>query len=126
MDATPGRIIFNERIPQDLGFVDRSDPDKKFDLEIDVHLSAKKQLGKIIDKCIHVHGFNVTAEVLDSHQGAWATNIRPRARITVAVADMLVPDDKASPDRMKPSSRSPRSTKQYKPRLLSRTRSATA
>ena len=49
VDATPGRLIFNERIPQDLGFVDRSDPSKKFDLEI-MFTCGKKELGKIIDK----------------------------------------------------------------------------
>ena len=65
VDATPGRLIFNERIPQDLGFVDRSDPSKKFDLEI-MFTCGKKELGKIIDKCIRVHGFHITAEVLDS------------------------------------------------------------
>ncbi|MDY5959605.1 MAG: DNA-directed RNA polymerase subunit beta', partial [Agathobaculum butyriciproducens] len=54
VDATPGRLIFNERIPQDLGFVDRSDPSKKFDLEI-MFTCGKKELGKIIDKCIRVH-----------------------------------------------------------------------
>ena len=68
VDATPGRLIFNERIPQDLGFVDRSDPSKKFDLEI-MFTCGKKELGKIIDKCIRVHGFHITAEVLRLHQG---------------------------------------------------------
>ena len=67
VDATPGRLIFNERIPQDLGFVDRSDPSKLLDLEI-MFTCGKKELGKIIDKCIRVHGFNVTAEVLDCDQ----------------------------------------------------------
>ena len=65
VDATPGRLIFNERIPQDLGFVDRSDPSKQLDLEI-MFTCGKKELGKIIDKCIRVHDFNKTAEVLDS------------------------------------------------------------
>ena len=94
VDATPGRLIFNERIPQDLGFVDRSDPDKKFDLEI-MFTCGKKELGKIIDKCIHVHGFNVTAEVLDSIK-AMGYKYSTKGALTVAVADMLVPDDKAT------------------------------
>ncbi len=60
VDATPGRLIFNERIPQDLGFVDRSDPSKQLDLEI-MFTCGKKELGKIIDRCIRVHDFNKTA-----------------------------------------------------------------
>ena len=55
VETTVGRIIFNQPIPQDLGFVDRSDPEHLFDLEIDF-LVGKKQLGKIIDRCIKVHG----------------------------------------------------------------------
>ncbi|MDY3618550.1 DNA-directed RNA polymerase subunit beta' [Agathobaculum sp.] len=93
VDATPGRLIFNERIPQDLGFVDRSDPDKLLDLEI-MFTCGKKELGKIIDKCIHVHGFNVTAEVLDSIK-AMGYKYSTKGALTVAVADMLVPDEKA-------------------------------
>ena len=94
VDATPGRLIFNERIPQDLGFVDRSDPDKVLDLEI-MMTCGKKELGKIIDKCIHVHGFNKTAEVLDSIK-AMGYKYSTKGALTVAVADMLVPEDKAS------------------------------
>ena len=55
IDTTVGRMIFNRPIPQDLGFVDRSDPANRFKLEIDF-LVGKKQLGKIIDKCIKIHG----------------------------------------------------------------------
>ena len=93
VDATPGRLIFNERIPQDLGFVDRSDPAKKLDLEI-MFTCGKKELGKIIDRCIQVHGFNVTAEVLDAIK-SMGYKYSTRGALTVAVADMLVPDDKA-------------------------------
>ena len=64
INATVGRLIYNEPIPQDLGFVDRSDPAHAFDLEIDF-LVGKKQLGKIIDKCIRVHGFTIATEMLD-------------------------------------------------------------
>ncbi|MDY3711214.1 MAG: DNA-directed RNA polymerase subunit beta' [Agathobaculum sp.] len=94
VDATPGRLIFNERIPQDLGFVDRTDPDKALDLEI-MFTCGKKELGKIIDKCIHVHGFNVTAEVLDAIK-SMGYKYSTKGALTVAVADMLVPDDKAT------------------------------
>ena len=59
IDATVGRILFNEHIPQDLGFVDRNDPEKKFDLEIGFKV-RKKELGKIIDKCLKVHGTPMT------------------------------------------------------------------
>jgi DNA-directed RNA polymerase subunit beta' len=93
VDATPGRLIFNERIPQDLGFVDRSDPEKALDLEI-MFTCGKKELGKIIDKCIHVHGFNKTAEVLDSIK-AMGYKYSTKGALTVAVADMLVPENKA-------------------------------
>ena len=92
VDATPGRLIFNERIPQDLGFVDRSDPAKKFDLEI-MFTCGKKELGKIIDKCIRVHGFHITAEVLDSIK-AMGYKYSTKGALTVAVADMLVPEGK--------------------------------
>ena len=65
VETTVGRIIFNQPIPQDLGCVDRSDPEHLFDLEIDF-LVGKKQLGKIIDRCIKVHGTAKTSEVLDN------------------------------------------------------------
>ena len=64
VDATVGRLIFNARIPQDLGFVERND-ENLLDLEI-MFTCGKKELGKIIDRCIRVHDFNKTAEVLDS------------------------------------------------------------
>ena len=92
VDATPGRLIFNERIPQDLGFVDRSDPEKLLDLEI-MFTCGKKELGKIIDKCIRVHGFNTTAEVLDSIK-SMGYKYSTKGALTVAVADMLVPEGK--------------------------------
>ncbi len=78
--------------PQDLGFVDRSDPSKKFDLEI-MFTCGKKELGKIIDKCIRVHGFHITAEVLDSIK-AMGYKYSTKGALTVAVADMLVPEGK--------------------------------
>ena len=60
-----GRIIFNEPIPQDLGYVDRSDPERAFDHEIGFQV-GKKQLGDIIDRCIQKYGFTISAEVLDN------------------------------------------------------------
>ncbi len=92
IDATPGRIIFNERIPQDLGFVDRSDPEHLLDLEV-TFVCGKKQLGKIIEKCIKVHGSAKTAEVLDSIKSL-GYKFSTRGAITVSVADMTVPPKK--------------------------------
>jgi len=63
--TTVGRIIFNEPIPQDLGYVDRTDPEHAFDHEIGFQV-GKKQLGDIIDRCIQKYGFTISAEVLDS------------------------------------------------------------
>ena len=64
INATVGRIIFNDPIPQDLGYVDRSTPESMLELEINF-LVKKKQLGQIIDRCIKVHGTPITADVLD-------------------------------------------------------------
>ena len=89
INATVGRLIYNEPIPQDLGFVDRSDPEKLFDLEIDF-LVGKKQLGKIIDKCIRVHGFTVSAEMLDKIK-ALGYKYSTKGAISVSIADMEVP-----------------------------------
>ena len=91
VDATVGRLIFNARIPQDLGFVERND-DNILDLEI-MFTCGKKELGKIIDRCIRVHDFNKTAEVLDSIK-AMGYKYSTKGALTVAVADMLVPDEK--------------------------------
>ncbi len=91
VNATPGRLIFNERIPQDLGFVER---DGTNPLELEIQFTCgKKELGKIIDRCIRVHGFNKTAEVLDSIK-AMGYKYSTKGALTVAVADMLVPDEK--------------------------------
>ena len=92
IDATAGRIIFNERIPQDLGFVDRNDPEHALDLEI-TFVCGKKQLGKIIEKCIKVHGPSDTAEVLDSIKSL-GYRFSTKGAITVSVADMTVPPKK--------------------------------
>ena len=87
--ATVGRLIYNEPIPQDLGFVDRSNPEHAFDLEVDF-LVGKKQLGKIIDKCIRVHGFTVSTEMLDKIK-ALGYKYSTKGAISVSIADMVVP-----------------------------------
>ncbi len=92
IDTTVGKIIFNEHIPQDLGFVDRSDPDNAAKLEIDFKV-GKSQLGKIIDKCIKVHGTAVTAQVLDKIK-ALGFKYSTKAAITVAVCDASIPPQK--------------------------------
>ena len=92
INATIGRLIYNEPIPQDLGFVDRSNPDKLFDLEIDF-LVGKKQLGKIIDKCIRKHGFTVATEMLDRIK-ALGYKYSTKGAISVSIADMVVPKKK--------------------------------
>ena len=90
VESTVGRFIFNENIPQDLGFVDRSvDP---FGLEIDF-LVDKKALGKIIDKCFRKHGNTETAVLLD-HIKSLGFKYSTRGGITVAVADMKIPEAK--------------------------------
>ena len=92
VDATVGRLIYNEPIPQDLGFVDRTDPEHAFDLEVGF-LVGKKQLGKIIDKCIRVHGFTIAAEMLDRIK-ALGYKFSTKGAISVSIADMVVPESK--------------------------------
>ena len=89
INATVGRLIYNEPIPQDLGFVDRSYPEHAFDLEVDF-LVGKKQLGRIIDKCIRVHGFTVATEMLDKIK-ALGYKYSTKGAISVSIADMVVP-----------------------------------
>ena len=92
INATVGRLIYNEPIPQDLGFVDRTDPEHAFDLEVDF-LVGKKQLGKIIDKCIRVHGFTISTEMLDRIK-ALGYKFSTKGAISVSIADMVVPEIK--------------------------------
>ncbi len=92
INATIGRLIYNDPIPQDLGFVDRTDPSKLFDLEIDF-LVGKKQLGKIIDKCIRKHGFTIATEMLDKIK-ALGYKYSTKGAISVSIADMVVPEKK--------------------------------
>ena len=92
IDATVGRLIYNEPIPQDLGFVNRNDPACAFNLEVDF-LVGKKQLGKIIDKCIRKHGFTVATEMLDKIK-ALGYKYATKGAISISIADMVVPEIK--------------------------------
>ncbi|MBQ5336015.1 MAG: DNA-directed RNA polymerase subunit beta', partial [Oscillospiraceae bacterium] len=92
IDCTVGRLIFNENIPQNLGYVDRTDSDKQFDLEISF-LVKKKQLSDIIERCIRIHGTTTTSEVLDKVK-ALGFKFSTRAAITVAVCDATIPPQK--------------------------------
>ena len=93
IDATVGQIIFNTPIPQDLGYVDRSVYENKFQLEI-TFLVRKKQLADIIDRCIRVHGTAKTAEVLDRIKSQ-GFKYSTKGAITVAVCDAVIPEKKA-------------------------------
>ncbi|PWL97667.1 MAG: DNA-directed RNA polymerase subunit beta' [Clostridiales bacterium] len=92
IDATLGRLIFNQPIPQDLGFVDRSKPENLLKLEIDFP-TAKKQLGQIVDRTIKTHGPTVTAQVLDDIK-ANGYKYSTKASISISVSDMTVPAEK--------------------------------
>ncbi|WRS27856.1 DNA-directed RNA polymerase subunit beta' [Oscillospiraceae bacterium MB08-C2-2] len=92
IQTTVGRILFNEPIPQDLGFVDRSDPENQMELEISF-LVRKKELGKIIDRCIAKHGTARTAEVLDKVK-TLGFKFSTRGAVTVAVIDAVIPPQK--------------------------------
>jgi DNA-directed RNA polymerase subunit beta' len=90
IDSTIGRFIFNEIIPQDLGFVDRSIPENE--LKVDFHV-AKKQLKQILEKVINVHGATQTAVTLDDIK-AIGYKYSTRAAMTVSISDMTVPESK--------------------------------
>ena len=92
VESTLGRFIFNEIIPQDLGFVDRSIPGNELLLEVDFHV-GKKQLKKILEKVINVHGATQTAVTLDDIK-AIGYKYSTRAAMTVSIADMTVPASK--------------------------------
>ncbi|MBQ3066073.1 MAG: DNA-directed RNA polymerase subunit beta' [Clostridia bacterium] len=93
INTTLGRMIFNGPIPQDLGYVDRSDPDKFFDLEIDF-VCGKKQLGDIVDRCIKVHDATITAQVLDDIK-SMGYKYSTLASLSIAFSDIVVPPEKA-------------------------------
>ncbi len=92
VDATVGRLIFNNAIPQDLGYVDRNDPEKCLDLEVGFSV-GKKQLSAIIDRCIRKHGFTISTEMLDNVK-ALGYKHSTLAALTVSIADMTIPKEK--------------------------------
>ncbi len=92
IESTLGRFIFNEIIPQDLGFVDRSNSENELKPEVDFHV-GKKQLKQILEKVINVHGATKTAEVLDDIKSI-GYKYSTRAAMTVSISDMTVPPQK--------------------------------
>ena len=92
VESTLGRFIFNEIIPQDLGFVDREKEGNELVLEVDFHV-GKKQLKQILEKVINTHGASATAEVLD-HVKSMGYKLSTRAAMTVSISDMTVPPQK--------------------------------
>ena len=94
IETSVGRIVYNQGIPQDLGYIDRTNPEEDFQYEINFPV-MKKNLGDIIERCIRVHGLGLAAEVLDYVKSTgfkWST----LAGITFSVADVKVPDAKAN------------------------------
>jgi len=92
IDATLGRLIFNRPLPQDLGFVDRTNPEKQFDLEISF-VTTKKELGKIIDNCIKKHGSAICAKMLDDIK-EMGYKYSTRASFSISVYDATIPEEK--------------------------------
>ena len=92
VESTVGRFMFNEIIPQDLGFVDREVEGNELLLKVDFHV-GKKQLKQILEKVINTHGATATAEVLD-HVKAMGYKLSTRAAMTVSISDMTVPPQK--------------------------------
>ncbi|SHI05158.1 DNA-directed RNA polymerase subunit beta' [Clostridium grantii DSM 8605] len=93
IETTPGKLLFNEAIPQDLGFIDRSIPENMFKLEVDF-LVSKKNLGTIINKCYNRYGPTETSIMLDNIK-AKGYHYSTISAITISVADMTVPGEKA-------------------------------
>ena len=92
IDTTLGLLIFNEVVPQDLGFKPRETMDDQFVLEID-HKVVKKHLGQIVERCFHVHGESQTAAVLDAIKNL-GYKYSTRGAITVSVSDIIIPPEK--------------------------------
>ena len=115
IDATLGRLLFNEIIPQDLGFVDREVEGNELLLEVDFHV-GKKQLKQILEKVINTHGATQTAEVLDDVK-AIGYKFSTRAAMTVSISDMTVPPQK--PEMIEEAQNTvDRITKNYKRGLI--------
>ena len=115
VESTLGRFLFNEILPQDLGFVNRSIPENEMKLEVDFHV-GKKQLKQILEKVINTHGATKTAEVLDDIK-ATGYKFSTRAAMTVSISDMTVPPEK--PELIKQAQESvDHITKNYKRGLI--------
>ena len=92
VETTVGLLIFNENIPQDLGFIDRTNPENVLKFEVDFHV-GKKQIKQILEKVINTHGATTTAEVLDNVK-AMGYKYSTQAAMTVSISDMTVPPQK--------------------------------
>lgn len=92
IETTVGRVIYNQEIPQDLGFVDRTNPENAFELEINFPV-IKKNLGTIVAKCINVHGLSRAAELLD-YIKSMGFKYSTKGAITVSVKDIIIPETK--------------------------------
>jgi len=92
IDVTPGRVIFNEAIPQDLGFKDRTDEDEMFDLEINTVVD-KNMLSKLVDNCYRKYGATQTSVILDKVKDL-GFHYSTKGGITVSVSDIVVPEEK--------------------------------
>ena len=115
IETTLGLLIFNEIIPQDLGFVDRTKPENALKLEVDFHV-GKKQIKQILEKVINIHGATKTAEVLDDVK-AMGYKYSTRAAMTVSISDMTVPPQK--PQMIEEAQNTvDKITKQYKRGLI--------
>ena len=113
--TTLGLLVFNEIIPQDLGFVDRTNPENALKLEVDFHV-GKKGIKQILEKVINIHGATTTAEVLDDVK-AMGYKYSTRAAMTVSISDMTVPPQK--PQMIEDAQNTvDRITKQYKRGLI--------
>ena len=92
IETTVGRIIYNDGIPQDLGFKDRTNPDEMFQYEIDFPVD-KKKLGDLINRCIKIHGLSISAELLDNVK-AKGFKYSTKSGLTYSMEDVKVPEDK--------------------------------
>ena len=116
IDTTIGKVIFNDIIPQDLGLVDRSNPEKLFDLEVNFPVT-KGSIGKIISACIKNKGISETAELLDNIKSL-GYKYSTKGAITVSVSDVMIPEEKKE-ILARSEQKVDEITKQYKRGLIS-------
>ncbi len=114
--ATTGKLLFNEAVPQDLGYIDRSEPGRFFDLEVDF-IVDRKALGEIVNRCIKIHGTTQTAIALDKVKSL-GFKFSTKGAITISVSDMVIPGSKAK-ILEEADDRIDRIVKQYKKGLIS-------